>query len=156
MKAIDVMSTNPVVVRQEATVREAIELMLRTGHHHLPVVNEQGALVGLLNQFTLIKLCLPSYAEQIGDLAFLPDDFEPFDHRMEELGQVAVQDVMDPEPPVATEDTSLVELAALISLRSVKVLPVVRDNVVVGIVGVQDVVREIVHPHAHDSASEAD
>ena len=148
MKAKDLMTTDVVTVVETATARETIEAMVRTDHRLLPVTNDAGRFVGAVTQLAFVRLCLPKYAEQIGDLAFLPDDFEPFDHRLEKVGQVQVSAVMDRAPLTATEDTAVVELAALMTLHEVDTLPILRDGKVVGIVGLQDLVGEIVHPHA--------
>lgn len=44
-----IMKKAPVLVAPESTVAEARSLLLRSGVQHLPVVDDQGALVGMLS-----------------------------------------------------------------------------------------------------------
>ena len=108
MKATDIMTTEVVTVPDTASARDCVERMLATGHHALPVVDASGSLIGLISQIDILRLCLPQYAEQIGDLAFLPDDFAPFDSQMEKVADVCISDIMTRDPATATEDTAIV------------------------------------------------
>jgi CBS domain-containing protein len=48
MPVADVMTENPVTIRPDQTIEEAINLMVAGGYRHLPLV-EEGQLVGLLS-----------------------------------------------------------------------------------------------------------
>ena len=147
MTAKDVMSTKVVAVSDNATVAAAARLMHASGHGGLPVLGEGGKVVGVLDRISLLRLMLPRYAEDIGDLAFLPEDFRAFEKHIAEIGGMSVRDVMRPCDMSATEDTPLVEIAALMVLKHAQDVPILRDESLVGIVGLQDVVDEIVWPH---------
>ena len=45
----DVMTKNPTVIREDESVRKALEIMLYFGFRHLPVVDAQGRLVGVVS-----------------------------------------------------------------------------------------------------------
>ncbi len=45
----DVMTKNPIVIREDESVKKALELMLYFGFRHLPVVDSQGRLVGVVS-----------------------------------------------------------------------------------------------------------
>jgi CBS domain-containing protein len=147
MRARDVMTEAVATVRGDATVAEAARLMHHSGHGGLPVVDAAGGLLGIIDRLGLIRLVLPEYAEAIGDLAFLPEDFEPFEERLEEVGHMLVRDVAHPCEATVHESTPLVEVAALMVMKRAQHVPVLRDGRLVGIVGLQDVVDEIVWPH---------
>jgi CBS domain-containing protein len=55
----DVMSVDPVVVRSDATLEEAEELLRSYRIHGLPVVDDAGALVGVLSQTDLLWRAAP-------------------------------------------------------------------------------------------------
>jgi len=148
MIAKDIMTCDVVVIEETKTVRDAVNVMLETQHHALPVVDAQGTMVGLLSQTEILRLFLPQYAEHLDDLAFLPDDFPSFEANVSKAGDVPVADIMNREPVTVTEDTAVVELAALMILRDIRLLPIVSDGKVVGVVGSEDLMEEIVHPHA--------
>jgi CBS domain-containing protein len=147
MRAKDVMTTELLSIRGDATAAEAARLMHESKHGGLPVVDEGGQLLGMVDRLGLVRLVLPKYAEALGDLAFLPDDFEPFAERLEEVGHMLVRDVAHPCEAIAEETTPLVEVAALMVIKRAHHLPVLRDGRVVGIIGLQDIVDEIVWPH---------
>jgi len=147
MTAKDIMSRDVRTVAEDATVAAAARLMHDAPHGALPVIAADGKVVGMIDRVTLLRLCLPKYAEDIGDLAFLPPDFTAFEARIENIAHVPVRDVMRPCDVCAAEDTPLVELAALMVLKRVEDVPVLRSERVVGIVGLQDIVDEIVWPH---------
>jgi CBS domain-containing protein len=117
------------------------------GHGGLPVVGDGGQMVGMLDRLTLLRLILPRYAEDIGDLAFLPEDFKPFEARLASIGRVLVRDVVQPCDCVAAENTPVVEVAALMLTKNTFHVPVLRAGKIVGIIGLQDIVDEIVWPH---------
>jgi len=147
MRARDIMKTEVATVFEGATVAEAARLMHATGEGGLAVLDAAGHVVGIVDQLTLVHLILPKYADDIGDLSFLPEGFKPFEARIEEIGHTLVRDVMRPSDVRAGEDTPVVEIAALMVMKNVSHVPVVRDDRLVGMVALQDIVDEIVWPH---------
>ena len=147
MSAGRVMNRNVVTVLHGTAVSEVVRLMHASGHGGLPVMDEESRVLGVATKLAVLRLCLPQYADQIGDLSFLPDDFEPFARRFERAGQVKVEQIMEPCPPCVSEDTPLAEVASVMVTRRVRQVPVVREGRLVGIVGLQDVIDEIVRPH---------
>jgi CBS domain-containing protein len=61
----EVMSTNPLTIRDQDDVFDALRLMRSRGVRRLPVTDAGGALVGMLS----IDDVLEGIAEQLGDLA---------------------------------------------------------------------------------------
>jgi CBS-domain-containing membrane protein len=55
----DVMSVDPVVIRADASLEEAEELLRSYHIHGLPVVDENGALVGVISQTDLLWRAAP-------------------------------------------------------------------------------------------------
>jgi CBS domain-containing protein len=145
------MNREVVSVPRGATVSEVVRLMHTTGHGALPVVDRDGRVLGIATKLAILRLCLPRYAEQIGDMSFLPGDFEPFAGRFEHAGEVPVEQVMEPCPSCVSEETSLGEIAVQMITKRVRQIPVVRDGKLVGIVGLQDLIDEIVRPHMRGS-----
>ncbi len=63
-RAADVMTPHPVCVRADATPAEALALVLAHGVKRLPVVDEQGRLVGLVGRAGLMRALLPAVASE--------------------------------------------------------------------------------------------
>src|SRR4051794_20693515 len=55
MKARDVMTTNVLTVSQDASVLEAVRLMLQRKISGLPVVDASGALVGIISEGDFLR-----------------------------------------------------------------------------------------------------
>jgi len=51
----DLMTTNLVKGKVDTTIKEIVELMIKTGIQRIPIVNEKGKLLGLITQTTVIK-----------------------------------------------------------------------------------------------------
>jgi CBS domain-containing protein len=147
MKAADLMTRDLVTISPGATAREALELMRQHGHAALPVVDEGGRLVGLLTETDLLRLALPRYLEAVGDLSFLPAEYEPYHHAMERIGDVRVREFMEfTDVPVADENDSVVEVARIICESGVRRVPIVRNGVLVGLITRGDLMRVILGP----------
>ncbi len=142
----DIMTTDVTVVHPDAPVREAAELMERLHHRSLPVVDDEGRLVGIISELVLLRIALPSYTDNIPNLSFLPEtDVLPAE-RVEDLTAAKVKDVMQTEDlPTATEEMPIAEAAHIMLTHGINTMPVVREGKLVGVVSTRDLVREIVH-----------
>lgn len=143
MTVSELMTTDLVTLRCGDTVDLAISLMLTRGLRALPVLDEDSRLLGVVTDSALVRLALPSYAELLGDLAFLPDDFEPFERRLHEAGDVRVEQILSGDIAVASEETSLIEAAWLMLRDNRRRLYVLRNGRLVGTLGLRDILREM-------------
>ena len=55
MPAADLVVPVDAVVHGDETLREAADVMVATGHGVLPVVSDDGTLLGLISQFDLLR-----------------------------------------------------------------------------------------------------
>jgi CBS domain-containing protein len=120
----DVMSTALLTVAGDESLLMAWELLQRTGFHHLPVVDEDGRCVGLLERSELAVACaLPaiSLAERyVGDL---------------------LSGAAQPQVPAAAR---LAEVAKVMTDNAVDALAVTDDNdTMVGLVTARDLVAAL-------------
>lgn len=134
MKARDIMSSRVVSIAPEATVLEAVNLMLQHHISGLPVVDKAGALVGIVTEGDFLRRAetgtqrkRPRWLEFIVGPNTLAEDYVRSHGRR-------VEEVMTREPVTIGEDTSLDEVVRIMERRRVKRLPVVRGRQVVGIV----------------------
>ncbi len=139
------MSREVQTVSPDATVAEAALLMRSSGHGALPVVDEEGKLLGLVTKTPLVRRLLPKYLEQVGDL-YRSGEFRPFRENVEVVALLPVSDVMDPKPLTATEATPLAEVAAMMIMRNARQVLILEGDRLVGIVGMQDIIDMIAWP----------
>jgi acetoin utilization protein AcuB len=131
MQASDLMTARPATIRPEATIRQAVALLQDLDVRHLPVVDIEGQLVGMLSDRDLRALAIPfiSGGESQGTL-------------MTALGSpvssVMSADVLSVDPEAEVDD--IVELMLDSKVGAVPVVD--RDRGLVGIVSYMDVRRE--------------
>ena len=142
MSASDVMTRQVKTVGPATTVMEAVSLMRATGHSALPVVDEQGRVLGMLTDANLLNRCLPEYVQQVGDL-YSTAEFPPFNELVRALAPLPVAQVMEQEPALGEPGTPVTEIAALMTTHHVRHVPIIDDDRLVGIVGAQDVLDRI-------------
>jgi len=138
MKAKDIMTTTCVVVSPDNSVRHAADLMLRCDVSGLPVVDDDGMVVGMLTEGDLLNR---------SELGCFHSDEQPEEgnraSRFIKSWSWKVADVMSKDPLVVSEDTSIIEVATLLKARGYKRVPVVRDRRLIGVVSRRDLLRVI-------------
>jgi CBS domain-containing protein len=156
MKAADVMRTGVLTVAPEATIAEAIRLMLDKGISGLPVVDEAGALVGIVTEGDFLRRAelgtqrqRPRWLELLASPGRLAADYVQSHARQ-------VAEVMSREVASVAEDTPLDEVVRLMERRRIKRLPVLRDGRLVGLVSRADLLRALAGATAAAAPAPAD
>jgi len=115
MRADKVMRTKFVLCRVDETVGDVLLRMREHGLRMLPVVDEEERLVGAVWTCGLLARIVPEYIleGELKEVHFAPD-LGLLHRRYQELVDLRVQEVMDPEPMTVQEDESLLSVAASI------------------------------------------
>jgi acetoin utilization protein AcuB len=110
-------------------VTEAQALMRREKFHHLPVVDKDRRLVGIVSEKDLLYAApSPATSLSVYEISYL-------------LSKLTVDKVMTRDVVTVTEDASLEDAARFMADRGVGGLPVVRGALVVGIITESDLFR---------------
>jgi len=134
MKARDIMTPEVVSVGPDASILEAIRLMLQNRISGLPVVDPQGKLVGVVTEGDFLRRAeTGTERKRARWTEFFMGPGRGADEYVRTHGR-KVTEVMTPDPVTITEDTGLDEVVSLMEQRRVKRLPVVRGPRLVGIV----------------------
>lgn len=139
MSAREVMVTDVVTAHPDETAGAVALRMLEHDLAAIPVVDDEGHILGVVSDVELIRLVVPAYMDLLEDTDFLPDDFEPFERRATTAGATLVRDIMSDQFETVSEDTSLPSVAAHLVRPGVRRVFVVRDGRLVGAVGRRDV-----------------
>jgi CBS domain-containing protein len=159
MKAKDVMTSPVISVEPDASIWEAVRVMLQRRISGLPVIDKQGRLVGMVSEGDFLRRAetgtqrrRPNWLEFLMGPGRLADEYTRSHGRK-------IQDIMTPNPLTVTEDTPLDEVVRTMEKRRIKRLPVVRGNEVVGIVSranlihaLAGIARELMPTTASDEA----
>jgi CBS domain-containing protein len=143
MKARDVMTANVVSVDPQATVLQAVRLMLQRRISGLPVVDDRGRLVGIVTEGDFLRRAeTGTQRQRPGWLEFL---IGPGRMAADYVNAHArkVESVMTREPVTVTEDTPLETVVTTMEKRRIKRVPVVRGEHLVGIVSRANLLRAL-------------
>jgi len=144
MNASDVMTRSVVTLRVNASLGEAIRLMLDRGISGLPVVDAQGYLVGMLTEGDLLRRVEVGTSDhhRSGWWTFLHGASVSADEYVRTHSR-QVGDLMTRHPVTITEDTPLEEVVALMEQKRIKRLPVLQGKAVVGMVSRSDLLGAV-------------
>ena len=141
MNAADVMTHNILSVRPDATIAEAIRLMLDNRISGLPVIDEAGRLVGILTEGDLLRRGetaterhRPRWLEILMGPGRLAEEYVRTHGRR-------IAEVMTRNPVSVTPDTPLKEIVELMERHRIKRVPVLDGDAPVGILSRADLLR---------------
>jgi len=142
MKAADLMTRRVVTVGPDASVVQAIRLMLQNRISGLPVV-ENGKLVGIVTEGDFLRRSETGTERRRSHwLEFLTGPSRLADEYMRSHAR-RVADVMTPDVVTVTEDMSAAAMADLMEKHRIKRLPVLRQGALVGIVTRANLLRVV-------------
>ncbi|HLY55315.1 MAG TPA: CBS domain-containing protein [Stellaceae bacterium] len=143
MKIAELMTSPVVTIRPETSIAEAARLMLDRHVSGLPVVNAEGALVGILTEGDLIRRVelgtephRPRWVEFFGSTGRHAEEYVLTHGR--KAGEIMTSEVV-----TIGEDASLTDAVSLMDKRHIKRLPVLAGGRVIGIVSRSDLVRAL-------------
>ena len=143
--AADIMTPDPLTVTPDVPVTDAAHLMVEKHVGGLPVVDADGALVGLVTEGDLImqdvKVHFPTYLHLLGGFIFYPGSTDRFESELKKAVGATVADVMTSDPLTVSPDASVEDVATLLVDRDLSRVPVMDGDRLVGIVSKSDIVR---------------
>jgi CBS domain-containing protein len=140
----DIMDPDPVTVRPETPVEEVVAALRHNELPGLPVVDEEGHVVGIVTEADLVlpdddgDLHIPHYINLFGGTIFL-EPLSRFEQRLRKAFASSAADMMTSDPDTVSPDTTVQEAARIIHESGHNRLPVVEDGRLVGVVTRVDV-----------------
>ncbi len=134
MQASDVMSTPVISVTDDASVADVARLLLRHGISAVPVLDANGALLGIVSEGDLVRRVESGTEREPSWWLRLFGDTDEWARNYAKTHGRRVTDVMTREVATVDEAASLPEIAGLLERRRIKRVPVMRGGEVVGIV----------------------
>ena len=123
------MTSNPITVPMDTPLTEARQIMQREKIHRLPVENKKGKLVGIVTEKDLLYASpSPASTLDVYEMAHL-------------LSQLAVEKVMTKNVITIDENTTIEDAARIMADNNIGGLPVMRGELVVGIITESDLFR---------------
>jgi CBS domain-containing protein len=157
MKARDIMAVNVVTVGPEASVRQVADILFKNRISALPVVDEHGALIGIVSEGDLTRRAELETDDRrswwLGIFARKSEEKLAIEY-VKSHGR-KVKDVMTRKVVTAGPATSLRDIAALLEKNRIKRVPIVASGKVVGIVSRANLVQALASLHEGSRQSAA-
>lgn len=131
MQVSDMMTRFPKVITGDVSVKEVKESFERNKVRHLPVVGENGELVGIISQTDLNRLVFG---------AFMPGDSKYDDSMMDML---TLDDIMIRNPVSMSPSQTLEECIEVFTIGGFHAVPIVDEGELVGVLSVVDVLKHM-------------
>lgn len=134
MKVRDFIRRDLSAVERGTPVIQAIKLLDNSGLSSLPVVDEEGIVVGIISERDLIRALVPEYVDMLSSASFLPS-MDRLAKKLREIENHPVERYMTKGVIVVHPDDTDLYAADLMIRKGLKQLPVVdEDGHLVGLV----------------------
>jgi CBS domain-containing protein len=147
LTAFDVMTKDVVAVTTGTSIRELAEIMTRHRIGSVPVVDDKGALIGIVTESDLIEqdksFHIPTVISLFDWVIYLESE-KKFEKELMRMTGQTVGDIYTKEVVTVEPTTTVSEIADLMCDQKIHSLPVVDEGKLVGIVARIDLIRSMV------------
>ena len=141
----EIMTTEPITVSPETSLQEAIQILAEREISGLPVVDQQGQLVGVISETDLTwqatGVDTPPYVMFLDSIIYLQNPTKHNEEVHKALGQT-VGEAMSDNPTTVQSNQLVREAAQIMHNKKVRRLPVVNEqSELVGMITQGDVIK---------------
>ena len=144
LTARDIMTTEIVSVSLDTSLQDLAKKFVDTRFSNLPVLDEDGTLVGVISETDLIEQHKPLHIPTVMtlfDWVFTFGSEKRFQEEVDRVTATTVGELYCKDPIVCSPDDTVRELAILISQHKVHLLPVVEAKKMIGVVARLDLIK---------------
>jgi len=156
MKVADIMTHHVVAVAPDATILDAVKLMLKHHVSGLPVIDRHGKLVGIVTEGDFLRR--PETGTERRRSRWLDVFFGPAEGAQDYVHShgVKISEVMTQKVVTVAPDEPLEQVVHLMEMHRIKRLPVLRGGKLVGIVSRANLMRALASVHRGAGAAAKD
>jgi CBS domain-containing protein len=146
VRVADLMTPKVITVHPETPVVEIARAMLQHDVSGVPVVDQQGHLIGLVTETDLVvqnaNVHFPTFLQILDARIYLTNTRRFEDELRKALGTIAA-DVMTCDVKTVKPDDDISVAATLMVDKGLNPIPVVENDKLVGIISRSDIIRHI-------------
>ncbi len=146
LKAKDVMKKDVITVSPDTSVAELGRLFIDKNISGAPVIDENGELYGIVTENDLIsqntQFHIPTIL-RIFDAIIPLVSSSKMEKEIMKMTASTVGEICAREVVTIEEETSLEDIATMMTDKGIHLLPVVKGKEIVGIVGKKDIIRGV-------------
>jgi len=145
--AREIMSPDPITVGPEAAVKEMAQVMVDNRIRCLPVVDEEGGLLGVVDEEDLVhpeaKVHFPTTIHFLDSYIFLPSSLKDFEKELRQAVGSRASDVMVESPYTVGPQDSVEDVAALMVDKGLEYVMVVEGGLLKGVITQADLLKNL-------------
>lgn len=145
LKAKDIMTTSCITLTPETDIATAAKTLIDNKINGAPVI-EDGKVVGILCQADLVaqqkKVTLPSFFTLL-DGVFPLSSHDELEKEITKISALKVAEAMTPAPIFINPETGIEDIATMMANEKLYTLPVLDNDILVGVVGKEDVLKTL-------------
>lgn len=146
LTAKDIMTRDVFSVTQETDLKELAAMFVKHKVTAMPVVDDDGKLVGMISQTDLVEqdkpLHIPTVISLFDWVIYLESE-KKFQEEVEKVTARTVNEICSREPITCSPETPVSEIASLMVDNKVHLVPVVDNGNLVGVVARLDLIRSM-------------
>ena len=143
----EIMSREVVTVKKETSVRELAELFTTRKISSVPVVDNDGRLIGIVTETDLVEqdksLHIPTVISLFDWVIYLESD-KKFEKELKKMTAQTVGEIFSTEVETVGPETPISEVADILTSKKINAIPVVDGKKLVGIVARIDLIRTMI------------
>jgi len=124
MKVREIMTKDLTAVERDVPVRELIFILENAEMPNMPVVEDDGSLIGFISEKDLIRAALPGYFEMLHSASFIPD-MNQLSTKLMQIADEPIEKYMRRDVHFVTDDDDDLRAADLVIRQGLKNVPVV-------------------------------
>lgn len=142
--ARDIMTKEVVTVTSETSLKELAKIFVETRHSTIPVIDQDGQLVGVISETDLIEqqkpLHIPTVMALLDGVFYLNSE-KRFKEQVDRVTATTVGELYQRDPVSCAPEATIREMAGLMSQDKVHLLPVLEAGKMIGVVARLDMIR---------------
>ena len=146
--AREIMSPDPMTVGPETPVKEIAQIMLDNRIRCLPVVDEEGKVLGVVDEEDLVhqdaKIQFPSFIHFLDSYIMLPSSLNRFKKELRQAVGSVAHDVMEEEYRAVNPIDSVEAVATLMVDKDLEYVLVVEDERLQGLITRSDILKTLI------------
>jgi len=146
MIAKDIMKTDVITVSEDTTIKEIAQILTDNKISGVPVVNQEGKLVGIVTEGDLLHKeanpRIPKFFGILGAMIYL-GGIDQYKEDFKKLAASKASEIMTTEVITVSKNTEIGAIATLMVEHNIKRIPVIENGKIIGIVSRADIIRTI-------------
>ncbi|HYK72897.1 MAG TPA: CBS domain-containing protein [Pseudoneobacillus sp.] len=144
MKALEIMNTQVIKVKEQDTVQSVIEKFIEHRISGLPVVNDRNEIVGFISDGDILRY-IGKHEDRVVDAFYytfvINGDEDDFEERVRKLLDLNVLQIAKRKIFTVPWNEEMESIASILGKKQIKKLPVERNGILAGIISRGDVIR---------------